>query len=544
MPLIPSAFTFDAPVQLLAVISSVGPTTGGNLVRLIGDEFRYGATVTFAGANATAITVVDANHITCIVPAHAAGSVDVIVTNTSGISPSATLTNGYTYVVAAPTVTAILPTTGSTGGGEPVVITGTGFVATPTVHFGGSSATAVIFVSSTQITCLTPAHSAATVDVTVTNPDTQIGVLFSSFTFLTTSPFVDTGGWWFSDEDFGGGTDVIVSPSTPKHPRTWAKLSPFATSGALALGGSPAASCIFHNHIIYAGDDYTLSTDQPPLRIFDGIADRVTTNLPNTVAGAIPRAILSLLLNDGIVYLTSIDSGTTSSNFAGRVFTFDPLSQTLGQIGSGFASGEVPYALAWHMDRLWVGTNKSSGAGGKVYWIRPEIDTDWTTDYTLSTSSAGGVCSMLSFNGKLYVGTDNAAAAFGLVLARDTDGTYSTADTGSGGTARVNNGFYSLIQFGTNLYATYWNADTPVIAKVRKFDGTTWTTAYTGSLLTLRPYMLTFIADNFLYVAGGGVGKRASLIRTADGTTWSDLTAYLAGPTTETALPMYGVLGI
>lgn len=544
MPTIPSAYTYDAPTQLLAVIPTGGPTTGGNVVRLIGAEFRYGIVVTFAGANATSITVVDGNHLTCVVPAHAAGAVDVVVTNIAGILPTATLTNGYTYIVAAPTVTAVAPTTGSIAGGEPVVITGTGFVATPTVKFGGSSATSVVFVSSTQITCLTPAHAAATVDVTVTNPDTQIGVLFSSFTFLTISPFVDTGGWWFSSEDFGGGTTVIVSPSTPKHPRTWAKLSPFATSGALALGGSPSASCIFHNHLIYAGDDYILGTDQPPLRIFDGIADRVTTILPNTVAAAVPRAILSLLLNNGIVYLTSIDTGTTSANFAGRVFTFDPLTQTLGQLGSGFGTGEVPYALAWHMDRLWVGTNKSSGAGGKIYWIRPNIDADWTTDYTLATSSAGGVCSMLSFQGKLYVGTDNAAAAFGLVIARAADGTYATSDTGTGGTARVNNGFYSMSTFQGNLYATFWNNDTPAVAKVRKFNGTSWSTVFTGTSLTIRPYMLTFVADNFLYVVGGGVGQRASLIRSLDGTTWTDLTAYLAGPTTETALPLYGVLGI
>lgn len=537
---LPDSFTFTAPTQLLAVVPTAGPTTGGILVTLIGAEFRSGLTVTFAGVSATGITVLSPNTLTCLTPAHAAGAVDVVVTNASGLNPIATLTGGFTYAVAAPGVTVVTPAVGSESGGEEVIITGTGFVATPTVKFGGTSATSVTFLSSTQLACLTPAHAQAVVDVAVTNPDTQAGTLFGGFTFEAAALFADTGGWWTAPNTLAGGTTLATAPGVPKHPRQWAKLSPFTT---LALGGSPAASVLFRNHMIYAGDDYTLGTTPPTIRIFDGIADRIMATIPNA-SGAVPRAILSMLLQDGIVYLSTVDSGTTSSNFAGRVFSFDPLSQTLTTLATGFSGGEVPYALTWHMDRLWVGTNKGDGTPGKVYFIRPGIDTTWTTDYTLTTSSTGGATSLLSFNGKLYVGTDNAAAAFGKVLVRDATGAYTTADTGSGGTARVNNGFYSMSAFLGNLYVTYWNNDGTAIAKVRKFDGTSWTTAFSGSALTLRPYILSFVAQGYLYVVGGGVGQRATVIRTADGATWSDLTLYLSGPITETALPLYGAMGI
>jgi len=533
-------FTFTDTVLVLAVISGTGPTTGGTTVTVIGNDFQYGATVTFGGSNATNVIVNNYFTITCTIPAHAIGAVDVIVTNLD--TSTGTGTGIFTYSVFAPTVTAIDLNFGAAAGGEQVIITGTGFVATPSVKFGGTDATGEVFIDSTHISCVTPAHAEAVVDITVTNPDTQIGVLFNGFTYTTVSPFTDVNGWWYSSESFAGGTQLALTPGVPKHPRDWDKIAAFATAGSGMLGGSPAASCVFNNHIIYAGDDYTVNTDQPPIRIFDGSSDRLMAKIPNAASGVITKAIISMLLIDGIIYLTTLDSGTTSADFAGRVFAFDPLSTNLTPLGAAFSGGELPYALAWHMDRLWLGTNKGNGTAGKIYFIRPFIDTVWTTDHDLTTDTVGGACSLMSFNGKLYVGTDNVNAVFAKVLVRDTAGVYTTSDTGAGGTAKVNNGFLTLIVFESNLYATYWNPDTTAISIIRKFNGSSWSTVYTGSSLTLRPYILTFFDKTYLYVVGGGDTLRASLLRSPDGTTWTDLTLYLAGPITETALPIYGVV--
>jgi hypothetical protein len=542
MPILPSSFTFVAPAVVLAVIPGTGPTTGGQTVTIIGNGFAYGATVAFGANPATSVAVNDINTITCVTPAGGAGAVSVSVTNVNVISAVGTLANAYTYAVIAPTVTAIRANAGAAAGGESVIITGSAFVATPTVLFGGSSATSVVFIDANHISCITPAHAQAVVDVTVTNPDAQIGILYSGYTYTTVSPWTTTGGWWWSNEGFAGGAQITTATGAPALPRTWAHLSSFATGGAAMLGGSPAASVIFRNHIIYAADDYTTGVTQPKIRIFDGTSDRVMGLIPNTLAGVVPKAILSMLLVDGIIYLTTLDSGTTSTDFAGRVFSFDPLSQTLAIVGAGFGTGEVPYALAWHMDRLWVGTNAGDATKGKIYFFRPNIDIAWTTDYTLSTSSVGGATSLQSYKGKLYVGTDNAAGSFAKVLVRDTAGAYTTSETASGGTAKVNNGFLNMIVFKNNLYATYWNPDTTAVATIFKYDGTTWTTPYTGAALTLRPFITQFLANQYLYTVGGGDGLRASLIRTANGTSWDELTAYLAGPITETALPIYGAV--
>jgi hypothetical protein len=85
----------------------------------------------------------------------------------------------------APTLTSIAPTAGTTGGGTSVTLTGTGFVNGATVVFGGVSAPSVTFNSATSLTATTPAHSAGTVAVTVTNPDTQNVTLNAAYTYLS-----------------------------------------------------------------------------------------------------------------------------------------------------------------------------------------------------------------------------------------------------------------------------------------------------------------------------------------------------------------------
>lgn len=86
--------------------------------------------------------------------------------------------------ISAPTVTSVSANSGSTAGGTNVTITGTGFFGAATVTFGGSSATNVVVVSNTSITCTTPAHAAGAVNVVVTNPDTQTGTGTNAYTYV------------------------------------------------------------------------------------------------------------------------------------------------------------------------------------------------------------------------------------------------------------------------------------------------------------------------------------------------------------------------
>jgi hypothetical protein len=71
--------------------------------------------------------------------------------------------------MAAPTVTGVNPSSGPTGGGTSVTITGTGFTGATAVKFGSTAASAFTPVSATEITATSPAGS-GTVDVTVATP--------------------------------------------------------------------------------------------------------------------------------------------------------------------------------------------------------------------------------------------------------------------------------------------------------------------------------------------------------------------------------------
>lgn len=161
-------FTYQLTEATLTGIDVVaGPTTGGTAVTLTGTLFFGNVGVTFGGADASNVVLVNSSTITCTTSAHAAGAVDIVVTNGDG-GTSASLTDGFAYQLLPPTLDSLNPTSGPQTGGTDVTITGANFVAPATVDFGGAAATNVIVVSPTSITLTTPAHAVGVVDVTVT----------------------------------------------------------------------------------------------------------------------------------------------------------------------------------------------------------------------------------------------------------------------------------------------------------------------------------------------------------------------------------------
>jgi hypothetical protein len=84
------------PVVVSSVTPPVGRAVGGTNVTISGSGFQSGATVTFGGAAATNVVRVNATTITATTPAHAPGSVAVVVTNPD--ASSGTRNGGFTYV--------------------------------------------------------------------------------------------------------------------------------------------------------------------------------------------------------------------------------------------------------------------------------------------------------------------------------------------------------------------------------------------------------------------------------------------------------------
>src|SRR4029077_10865148 len=102
---------------------------------------------------------------------------------------------GYGYGgTAAPTVTGVSPNSGTTAGGASVVITRPGFCAGGTsIKFGTTPATSANLLADTLFQVVSPAHSAGTVDVTVTNPaGTSATSSADQYTFTVQTPSVYT----------------------------------------------------------------------------------------------------------------------------------------------------------------------------------------------------------------------------------------------------------------------------------------------------------------------------------------------------------------
>ncbi len=208
-------YTYDAAPTVTAVNPPTGPTGGGNTVTITGTNFLNGATVAFGANAATNVTVNSATQITAHAPAGSPGTADVKVTTPGGTSATSN-NDKYTYD-AAPTVTAVSPPTGPTGGGNTVTITGTNFLNGATVAFGANAATNVTVNSATQITAHAPAGSPGTVDVKVTTPGgTSATSNNDKYTYTTpvmpaTPPSVS--GINPSSGPQTGGTQITVSGS-------------------------------------------------------------------------------------------------------------------------------------------------------------------------------------------------------------------------------------------------------------------------------------------------------------------------------------------
>lgn len=160
-----TGYTYSTSPAITTLSPLTGTTSGGVTVTITGTNFVGATGVTFGGVNASSFTVVSATQITAVTPARVAGGVTVDVITPGGTARAADV---FTFVAGAPTISAISPNTGTTGGGTTITISGTNLIGTTSVTVGGVAATAINVVSATQVTAVTPAGVAGVKDVVLT----------------------------------------------------------------------------------------------------------------------------------------------------------------------------------------------------------------------------------------------------------------------------------------------------------------------------------------------------------------------------------------
>lgn len=292
-------YSLFAPAPTVSAVSPTsGSILGGTPVTITGTGFGSGASVVIGGVAATNVTVANGTTITAATGARSAGTVSVVVTNAD--TQAGTLIDGFTYVAPAPTVSSIDPGSGTTLGGTPVTITGTGFASDATVAIGGVGATGVAVVSATTITATTGSHSAGAVSVVVTNADTQAGSLVNAYTYVappTVSSISPVSGSTL------GGTAVTIAGTG------------FASGASVTLGGAAATDVTVVN-----ATTITATTGAHNA----GAASIVVTNA-DTQTGA---------LASGYVYIAP-PTVSSISPMSGSTLGGTPVTIT----GTGFTSG-------------------------------------------------------------------------------------------------------------------------------------------------------------------------------------------------------------
>lgn len=179
------SFTYRPGPVATTLNPAAGPEAGGTSVVITGTTLDPAIQVTFGGVPAASITHQSSTQITVVTPAHAAGDVDVVLTNPDGIS--STKVNGFRYLLPPPTLTSFTPASGPPA--TQVTITGTNFMFVTDVKFNNVPASFTVN-SLTQITATVP-NNTATGPITVTTPS-GVATSATDFTFESIAPQVDS----------------------------------------------------------------------------------------------------------------------------------------------------------------------------------------------------------------------------------------------------------------------------------------------------------------------------------------------------------------
>jgi hypothetical protein len=333
---------------------SSGPNTGGTSLTITGGNFFGDKTTTRVLFTAFGITregvvqSVTATTLAVLTPAFPEAMspsvpVDIAVifgTNT-GSPITIAVPNCFVYGTAAsdqPTITAVLPSTGSNDGGTRVTILGSGFIPPIQVFFGSVEAAPPVSVTYNQIVVLAPAASGpglgnlnATVGIRVRNTVSgKENTLASSFTFVTKlqltgfSNTVQRVDFFFTPVTlFGNGFSSPVAVSLAGVP---ALISSVSSTELVVLPGGPLfAGCADIAGAIQVtnlsnGDTVSGGTFTYLVAVTAPVIDSVTPSTGGAFGGAtisgfnlpVPASNVSVLFGTRVASIVSASSTSIS----------------------------------------------------------------------------------------------------------------------------------------------------------------------------------------------------------------------------------------
>jgi formylglycine-generating enzyme required for sulfatase activity len=351
-----NAFTYVVPAPMISSVSPTsGPTAGGTAITITGTNLTGATSVTIGGSAATGVSVVNSTTVTAVTPAGTAGAKTVAVTTPGG---TATLPNGFTFVVPAPTISSVSPTSGPTAGGTTITITGTNLTGTTSVTIGGSAATGVTVVNSTTVTAVTPAGTAGAKTVAVTTPG-GTATLPNGFTFVVPAPTISsvapssgptTGGTTITitGTNLTGTTSVTVggvaaTSVSVVSATTVTAITPAGTAGAKTVSvTTPGGTANLTNGFTFVGAPTIASVTPSGGPITGGTPITITgTNFYNGSAGATVTVGGVAATSVTVVNATTI-TAVTPAGTAGAKTVSVTTPSSIANLSNGFTYFAAP----------------------------------------------------------------------------------------------------------------------------------------------------------------------------------------------------------
>ena len=205
---------------------AISPTAGGAVATVHGVRFRAGAAIRFGGVDATGFTLLSGTAATCVVPAHASGTVDITMADEFGRPGVASVKFDY---IDPPVVTSASPTQVPSFGGQTITLTGAEFVVGDRVFVGGVEATNVVVASRTSLSFKAGGGTAGPLTIEVRDPFGRSGFKAAGLTmtesfqdFTSTAVPAAASGTDFPGQSLAladlsgdGRPDIVVAASVP-----------------------------------------------------------------------------------------------------------------------------------------------------------------------------------------------------------------------------------------------------------------------------------------------------------------------------------------
>jgi photosystem II stability/assembly factor-like uncharacterized protein len=198
------AFSYYRQLTIKSINPSSGSSSGGTEVAIDGEGFTGTDEVRIGAFKTAYMEVTDDDRITAETSKGSAGSVDVFVHRSDGISY--TLKGSFSYIGEGFELFAVSPAAGAIAGGTYVEIYGINLAEAKKVFFGDWSVNHIAEAKSNMLAVYSPrSENVGTVDIKVVLSDSTILTLKNAFTYFDPKGYY--GGTW------GGPVDGSVNVS-------------------------------------------------------------------------------------------------------------------------------------------------------------------------------------------------------------------------------------------------------------------------------------------------------------------------------------------